>query len=402
MNNTSNLLLRKGKTMKKLLSLLIVAVMLLSTLTACDLETAKGYLVNFLEQFTTTAKEDKVVRTTVTEEEYMNAFKVNNFTVKADTGEEGVYLVVDGSKIIYQISMGESGMSLKCDLEKHVIISSTSAGDLAYLSEDVASEEEVTLANMGLLESYAYETLTYNEERKSYTYSDEYEIVEFFFEDGTLAKVVMSTPDDNTVQGEVYDIGTSVVEIGEYTVVNDGKVDPSKAAADVLTTVTDEQLAAHLELRNFTINAVALQYGLYSVEASLKVADTALELAINMMGEKEAQYMALVDGEFLSIERLGDGYLATPIGGTMEDLEEVIEMAREYMKAEYLTYNEEGRYYTLDIEGETFYLYFENGQIVKAVYVIKEGEMMSEVILSISNVGTTEVTLPEYTLNTNE
>jgi uncharacterized lipoprotein YehR (DUF1307 family) len=320
MNNTSNLLLRKGNTMKKLLSLLIVAVMLLSTLTACDLETAKGYLVNVLEQFTTTAKEDKVVRTTVTEEEYVNAFKVNNFTVKAGTGEEGVYMVVDGSKIIYQISMGESGISIKCDLEKHVIISSTSTGDLAYFSEDVASEGEVTLENVGLLESYAYETLTYNEERKSYTYSDEDEILEFFFEDGALAKVVMSNPNDTAVQGEVYDVGTSVVELGEYIVVNDGKVDPSKAAADVVTIVTDEQLVAHLELRNFTINAVALQYGLYSVEASLKVADTALELAINMMGEKEAQYMALVDGEFLSIERLGDGYLATPIGATMEDL----------------------------------------------------------------------------------
>ncbi|MBO5715276.1 MAG: hypothetical protein J6S23_02640 [Clostridia bacterium] len=389
--------------MKKLLALTLVALMLLTSLTACDMESAKGHLINFLEQFTTTAEPEKVVRTTITEEEWLNAFKVNNFAIKASQDDDaGFRLVVDGSKVIYEMKMSEQGISLTCDLEKHIIITNTKAGNLAYVDESVAVDGELTLETMGIIEQYAFADITYSEETKSYTYTDEYETVEFFFEEGALVKIVMGSPDEVGMSGEIVDIGTSVVEIGEYIVVNDGKVDPSKAAEDVVTTVTDEQLAAHLDLRNFTINAVTLQYGLYAVEASLKAADTAFELALNVAGENQTQYMALVDGEFLSIERLGDGHLATPIGATIEDLEGAIEVAREYMKVEYLTYNEDGRYYTLDVEGETFYLYFENGQIVKAVYVIKEGEMMSEVILGVSNVGTTEVVLPEYTLNTNE
>ena len=203
---------------------------------------------------------------------------------------------------------------------------------------------------------------------------------------------------NGNLECEVYDVGTSVVDISEYTVINDGKVDPSNAPADVRTTVTNEELAAYLSLRNFTINAVTLQYGLYAVQASLKAADTDLELTLDSIIELEKQYITVVDGEFFSLERLGDGYRATPIGATMEDLENAIETAKEYMSTEYLTYNEEGRYYTLEIEGETFHLFFENGQIVKAVYIMEEGETKNEVIIVVSDVGTTEVVLPEYTV----
>ena len=71
------------------------------------------------------------------------------------------------------------------------------------------------------------------------------------------------------------------------------------------------------------------------------------------------------------------------------------------MSTEYLTYDEEGRYYKLNIEGVELYLYFENGKLVKGVYLTDETGMdeLTEIVFTVTDLGTTTVTLPEFEIN---
>lgn len=386
--------------MKKLLSLTLVALVLLTSLVSCDMETAKGYLINFLEQFTTTPDTQEEFRTTITKEEWNAAFNSTNFTIEMVYGESGALIVVDGAAIKYEINEGEYSVSILVDVENECMLSETKAGWLAFYMEGLSAElgesGGVTLEMIGMSpEEGSFAKLVYNEETESYTLNEDGVNAEFFFEDGLLAKGTISTGEGDHAQSyEITNVGTTVIEIPEYTIINDGKVDPSKASADVRTTVTNEELAAYLELRNFTINA-GIMIAYMGVDVSLKVADTALELYADYMGEVMQQYVALVDGKFYSIEQYGDGYLATDMDATMDDLNAAIETAREYMSTEYLTYDEEGRYYKVNVEGLELYLYFENGQLVKGVY-ITEGV---EIILALADIGTTEVILPEFTID---
>ncbi|MBR2381810.1 MAG: hypothetical protein IKA84_04900 [Clostridia bacterium] len=390
--------------MKKLLSLTLVALVLLSSLVSCDMETAKGYLVNFLEQFTTTAETQKEIRTTITEEEWNATFKSTNFTITVTAGDEGGRIAVTDSAIIYEVNTGEISMGIFVDVANECLLSETKAGWLAYYMEGLSAElgemGGITLEMIGLSpDESSFAELVYNEETKAYTISYEGSSGEFFFEDGLLSKGTISVGEGEYAQTyEIANVGTTVIEIPEYTITNDGKVDPSNAPADVRTTVTDEELAAHLEMRNFTINAGTMEYYL-GIDASLKVADTAAELSVKYMYEAMQQYVALVDGKFYSIEEYGDGYLATDMDATMDQLNEAIEFAREYMSTEYLTYDEEGRYYKLEVENDgefaELYLYFENGQVVKGVYMM-DGV---EIIMVLADVGTTTVTLPEFEIN---
>lgn len=386
--------------MKKLLSLTLVALVLLTSLVSCDMETAKGYLINFLEQFTTTPETQEEFRTTITEEEWNATFQSANFTITVTARDEGGRIAVTDSAIIYEVNTGEISMGILVDVANECLLSETKAGWLAYYMEGLSAELEeiggITLEMIGLSpDEGSFAELVYNEETKAYTMSEEGSTGEFFFEDGLLAKGTISTGEGDYAQSyEITNVGTTVIEIPEYTIINDGKVDPSKASADVRTTVTNEELAPYLELRNFTINAgVMIAY--MGVDVSLKVADTALELYADYMGEVMQQYVALVDGKFYSIEQYGDGYLATDMDATMDDLNAAIETAREYMSTEYLTYDEEGRYYKVNVEGIELYLYFENGELVKGVY-ITEGV---EIILVLADIGTTTVTLPEFTVD---
>lgn len=386
--------------MKKLLSLTLVALVLLTSLVSCDMETAKGYLVNFLEQFTTTPETQKEIRTTITQEEWNATFQSANFTITVTAGDEGGRIAVTDSAIIYEVNSDGLSMGILVDVANECLLSETKAGWLAYYMEGLSAElgemGDITLEMIGLSpDESSFAELVYNEETKAYTIAEEGSTGEFFFEDGLLSKGVISMGEgEYATSYEITNVGTTVIEIPEYSIVNDAKIDPSNAPADVRTTITDDELAAHLEMRNFTINAGTMEYYL-GIDASLKVADTAAELSVNYMYEAMQQYVALVDGKFYSIEEYGEGHLATDTGATMDQLNEAIEFARDYMSTEYLTYNEEGRYYELNVEGVELYLYFENGQVVKGVFVT-DGV---EIVMVLADVGTTTVTLPEFEIN---
>ena len=387
--------------MKRLLSLILVAIMLLTTLmlTSCDpIASVKGFVNKALGK----EEETPEVRTTINEMEWRKTYSITNYTLNAEVLGEKIAIASD-DKVA---AMSYYGMDFIIDLSTGCFIMEGAQGYMgATLGKDVFPITNIALGEMGLLPEIAFSELVYDEEIKAYTYKDEESMLlcEFRFENGKLVYALM-LPIDVTEEGkiEVTNVGTTVVELPEYIDITDGKIEPSKAGKDVVTTVTDEDLLNHLDMTNFTVSANVLIY-----QIGLKVTDTAVEMKATMLGEIMTEaYMAIVDGCVYEIEEEYDYdsdeyiYVATPIGDTSNSLFEELEGIEEYLSTEYLTYNEEGRYYELEVEGEKIYLYFENGNLVQFVVCTDVGlGFPMEMIFEISDVGTTKVELPEYTIS---
>ena len=408
-------------TMKKILSLTLVAVMLISTLmlTSCNeaIMTAGSYVDGFINGVIDYFTPGPSYRTGITEAEWYMAGSNQNFTISAsDSGQEMTLVVADNLIKVDLNYVEDYKINLICDLENRVILTETKVGYLAYKEDSLSTSRELlTLGNMGYLPSVEFSEIVYDVEKEAYVYDSSYMNYECYFRDGKLYELKISYDAEDDYAVIINNIGTSVVEMVEYTVINDGEVDPSKAPADVRTTVTNEELAAHLDMRNFTINGATMQM-VFGIDISLKMADTAAELLVSAMGEDAMkQYLAFVDDNIYSIEKYGDGYLATRIAEvTMQEINETIEMAKEYMTTDYLVYNEEGRYYILEVEGYTFYLYFEDGKLVKGEFIMPQSGMGStspstyaandnerclEIIFVVTDIGTTVVELPEYVIS---
>ncbi len=405
--------------MKKLLSLTLIVLMLFSTLALTSCEDILGVIEGVFGKTTTTTtkKEEPKVRTTITEEEWNNAWSIKNYELSVNTDEISVY--ISSTSDFAKVKYGMSGYATEMvyDFKEGVMLFNSSVGYLGVKDEDIQNGmNDISLEGLGFFDRMPFSELTYDEAKKAYVCEEGITHYEFHFEDGDMvyAKMEPTDPNDKGLV-EIKNIGTTVIEVGEYTIINDGKVENSTADKNVRTTVTSEELAAHLDLRNFTINAVLVDVGAVG-EISLKSAENGAEIAVTTMYESMKQYVAIVDGNLYSVEKYGDGHLATSLGMTMAELEESISTIKPEINADYLTYDEEGRYYKIEMGDEAFYLYFEDGQLVKVVYVradiynipapdpsVPTPEPIVEyyeVVFVVSDIGTTTVTLPEYALNT--
>ena len=402
--------------MRKILSLTLVAVMLLSTLalTSCNevLLTAGGYVDGFINGVIDYFTPAPTYRTEITEMEWYLASSNANFTIStSDRGQEMTLVVADNLIKVDLNYVEDYKINLICDLENRVILSETKVGYLGYKEDSLSTSRELlTLGNMGYFPDVEFSELVYDAEKGAYAYDSGYMKYECYFREGKLfeAKIYYSDDEPSAI---INNIGTSVVEIGEYTIINDGEVDPSKAPADVRTTVTNEELAAHLDMRNFTINAATMQI-IYTIDIDLKVADTALDFYVGALGsELMHNQLAIINDELYSIGISSNQYVATSMGATMEEVNQAIEDAKEYMSTDYLVYDEEGRYYILEVEGYTFCLYFEDGKLVKgecimpqsgmgstspSTYAANDNERCLEIVFVVTDIGTTVVELPDY------
>lgn len=405
--------------MKRFLSLFLVAIMLLSTLmlTSCDpIGSVKGFVNKILGR-----EADEGVRTTITLEEWIAAGNNTNFTiVMQEGGVEIEGLISDNAAKIRYYLDEEIQQTVFFGFETGCLIRESSVGWLGYAGLELVNPKEYGLAHVVDLTEETFEELYYNEEEKCYSTETYGTIVKYYFENGKLVHVLSmpSDPNDKYFGGaEIKNIGTTVVELPEHTVINDGKADPSDADASVRTTISNEELLKHLDMTNFTVNIGTVNYG-YSVDVFIKIAENGLELTASMYGEIMSQYMTVIDGILYSIEPHGDGHLATSMGVTVEEALAEIGPIEEYLNVDNLVYNEAGRYYTLEIEGESICFYFENGQLVKAVYISNSSSIGSiggagstapnapapyameeymEIIFVISDIGTTKVEIPEFT-----
>jgi hypothetical protein len=168
-------------------------------------------------------------------------------------------------------------------------------------------------------------------------------------------------------------------------------------------TVTNEELAAHLDIRNATICAATLaDYG-EAGSVILKLAENGMVMVSGSMFESGKQYMAFIDGIMYSVYERNGEYVASKYA-SLEEIDAMIATAKENLTIDYLTYNEEGRYYSLHLgDGQDFYFYFENGQLVRGAYVINygSGDGSMEIHFIVTDVGTTIVDLPEFTVSGN-
>ena len=396
--------------MKRFLSLALVAIMLLSTLmlASCDLlDQAKDFVHGV---FGIEDGEQSRVRTTITREEWVALSNATNYTCRiySSAMEIAVWAGDDAIRIYYSYDYGEYPVTSVSIYEyaTGITLIETATGWVGYEKMETVEPGDYPLNLVIPFTEKMYDELVYDESDKSYSWNLSGETIKFYFKDGELVDTKVISSDSSDLGIEIKNIGTTVVEVPEYTIVNDGKIDPSKADPSVRTTITDEDLINFFTNPNFTLSTImgeVDEIGGITAQISIKIAGTDLELTASQFGESESQYITLVDGVLYSVERYGDGYLATSMGdvdsilaqlGPIEDVSIV----------DYLVYDEEGRYYTLDIDGTKFYLFFEDGQLVKAVYVIENAysadyvEYM-EVIILVSDVGTTVVAIPKYTIN---
>lgn len=198
--------------MKKFLSITIVAVMLLSTLmlTSCDavMEMLQQYIPGLAPE----------VRYTVTEAEWNAAANMENYTVKGlsdlSSGtykftKDGYYSNSDGQEKFYAFE-GDTCYLLEKGANGMV---ATWAG-----SPKTHSIVKFWLSNLSLSE------LTYDEAKHAYVLSEEGEMLdvavkmelEVRFENGVLVNITIKI-NDNILDYAISDIGTTVVDIPEYT-----------------------------------------------------------------------------------------------------------------------------------------------------------------------------------------
>ena len=386
--------------MKKLLTLTLVAVMLFTTLllTSCDLTALLG-TGSTTTTPTTPTEPPKNVRTTVTELEWTKVYASKNFTVTMkEYGEEMTYIF--------------SEEAIKMNLMGIIdIIVDRKTGDLIFVSESgyvggtfgddmlpVDKFDEMTLGNSELFPAIEYKDLVYNEETKSYSFSDENYVCEFTFENGILVKgELLSKDTEYGMSIIVTNVGTTVFEVPEYTNITDGIIEPSKAGKDVVTTITSADFEALLNMNNFTITGDIIFYHL-----SMKQTETESVTVVEMpsMGITQETYTAIIDGYIYDIESQYSGYVATSTGEAAESMPGFLDIFPGSLTLSDLKYNEEGRYYEIESDEMKLCLFFENGKLVKLVVVGDVMDMSAsiEIELNVTDIGTTKVDLPEYTV----
>ena len=195
--------------MKKILSLTLVAMMLLSTLmlTSCDA------VMELLQQYIPGL--DSGVRYTVTEEEWNAAIKMENYTVTSKNE--------DGTVDVYKFS--KDGYISDTEYGKRTYVFKD--GNAYYLNQvgdswvaDSFGIDARTHTPLMLLDGVSFANLTYNEASKAYTYTEDFATLEVYFENGVMVKFAMiMDAGEKTLTFEyvISDVGTTVVNIPKYT-----------------------------------------------------------------------------------------------------------------------------------------------------------------------------------------
>ena len=382
--------------MKKFLSLMLVAIMLLTTilLTSCDLFGT--------ETTTTTQKQDppKEARTTVSEEEWNKMKDLTNFTFVMRQGElSATYAIADTKVYIDYL-----GAKAIVDTQAKLMLNESSIGWLAAtLPDDVVEQYKFTLGSFSMISIPDYEEMVYDEESKAYVEDYQYAIVKFHFENGVLSYIKYDmTTDAEVAYIEVKDIGkTTTPQYGSYINISDGKVEPNSAPANARTTVTEEEWNACMALNNFTIsvNTVSgsMSGGSYM---TYKITENARLQSYGMGHEEHLE--VVIDGVcYTIIEKDGEIYARKTQYTVPENVfAEILNMGGEGVPE--FTYDAENRYYYFDGEEAGIYIYFENGVITQFVIINKNDDLTMEMICPVYDIGTTEIDIPEYEIEPEE
>ena len=211
--------------MKRILSLALICIMLLSvlTLTSCQVyKTVDGFVKDKLQDW------GVITRTTITREEWDANWYSNNFSL--------VYTHKDG--FVEEILKTES--SMKGYMGEQLIYFTTIDNTCYIVLEENGTWYAAEWGGMDLAEYILYDALDgdcydiydeleYDNSRQVYTWSDDELIAEFKFEDGALIIAVF----ENTKTGEkltISNVGTTSFEIPEYTIYDPTTMAPGATA----------------------------------------------------------------------------------------------------------------------------------------------------------------------------
>ena len=171
--------------MKKFLSLALVCIMMLSVfaLASCQ-ETPKATD----KTTTTTPKQEDLTRYTVTKDEWNAFWNSLNFTVVATADGETQELRRNGTKLSMSYG-GQAVFYMEFADDAAYTIMQDGEGNWLGMKGDTAGMEAMTLnAMLGQL-SATFDSLTYDEAKKIYTFSDDEYSVEYKFENGTVTRI---------------------------------------------------------------------------------------------------------------------------------------------------------------------------------------------------------------------
>ena len=374
--------------MRRILSLTLVAVMLLSTLMLVSCDAVIDLLGGIFGD---------EVRTTITEVEWQKTLLLDNYTVTANSdtnSDTNLEVLRAGSAQSFKMSYNGQSLNYLADTQKGIAFIETPIGWTATEVEggDLLGNTNVSLS--ALFEGLKYEDLVYDYATKSYTGKTEQFIAELHFEDGVLTYAMLLSLESTEVgMLEIKDVGKTVVNLPtSYTNVSDGKADPNTADKTVRTDITESEWAVFASMTNYTVIGA---FGINST--TLKATDEGISQVMSYNLGDEERMEVIIDGYFYHLEKGYDGkYIATK--STVADTTPISVVFGDNVTFEDLVYDENARYYYATIgDGRyTMYLYFENGMITKAVQIMSDN---TEVIILFSNIGTTKVDFPEYTIN---
>ena len=208
--------------MKKILSLTLVAIMLLTTLmlTSCDLiNQAKDYVHGLIGIETT--------RYTITEEEWNNLPVIDNMCLEMTINYSGMYqsaicdITKEAAKVTMKVKQGSTTyeQSRYLDFVADYSVFEEVPGE--WVGTKGADFDLIDLSTIS--EEIEYSKLVYNEDTKEYTYYDKEENMDatLRFENGKLVSMIVKTIDlEYDVEVKVTNIGTTTVELPSYKKMN--------------------------------------------------------------------------------------------------------------------------------------------------------------------------------------
>lgn len=213
--------------MKRFLSLTLVAIMLLSTLmlTSCDaLNQAKDFVHGLLG---ISEEEKEEVITTITEDEWVKAYSLNNFTITMSQEYDGygmdmsMAVTADAAKVSMKYVTAGGNMDVEAYFDIKEGYEITPDGQGKWIGSKTSSSIVVDIVGLEeFLSEISFSDLVYEEDSKSYVYDDTEDetIYTFYFENGSIIRIIATSTDpEYPASLTVENIGTTIVTLPEYT-----------------------------------------------------------------------------------------------------------------------------------------------------------------------------------------
>ena len=205
--------------MKRFLSLVLVAIMLLTTLMFTSCSSVKGFINKVLGR-------EESIRTTITADEWAKITSINNFTTTVSSKYEGYsfeqILMCTADALVmsyyYDFDGTIEAEKIYLDIKRGYEIKSDEQGNWIGTWIDTSSD---IIGFSELLPDVSLGDLVYDKNTKSYTWEDKKygDLYNFYFENGNLVRMIISSTDSKYPQTTITEnIGTTTVTLPEYTI----------------------------------------------------------------------------------------------------------------------------------------------------------------------------------------